>query len=175
MEYSRQRYLNAIECFKELLTIDKEDTSTLAMFYLSYLRLARLSFECEDFELALQAYELCVPAAKMEKNYMANYGMGLTLYYVSEVWLYIHSIIIILYLYHAQLLLIKNLFHFIFNSLQLNRLEDAIVYLARSTEVDIYMPDSWGFLATINLRLGRNKTALNCWKMAKMVWYINLC
>ncbi|TDG47012.1 hypothetical protein AWZ03_006593 [Drosophila navojoa] len=138
VEYSRQRYLNAIEFFKELLTIDKEDTSTLAMFYLSYLRLARLSFECEDFELALQAYELCVPTAKTDKNFMANYGMGLTLYY-------------------------------------LNRLEEAIVYLARSTEVDIYIPDSWGFLATINLRLGRNKTALNCWKVAKMYPEITMC
>lgn len=104
VEYSRQRYLNAIECFKELLTIDKEDTSTLAMFYLSYLRLAHLSFECEDFELALQAYELCVPTAKTEKNFMANYGMGLTLYYVSEVLLYKYYILYILYYYYYIIL-----------------------------------------------------------------------
>ncbi|XP_039226875.1 uncharacterized protein LOC6527286 isoform X2 [Drosophila yakuba] len=49
----------------------------------------------------------------------------------------------------------------------LNRLEEAIPFLSRCTEVDIFIPDVWGYLATINLRLGRNKTALECWKMAK--------
>ncbi|XP_034668069.1 uncharacterized protein LOC117901435 [Drosophila subobscura] len=50
----------------------------------------------------------------------------------------------------------------------LNRLEDAIEYLARCTEVQVFVPDVWGYLAIINLRLGRNKSALDCWKMAKM-------
>lgn len=52
---------------------------------------------------------------------------------------------------------------------QLNRLEEAIPYLSRCTEVDIFIPDVWGYLATINLRLSRNKTALECWKVAKLV------
>ncbi|XP_026835200.1 uncharacterized protein LOC6542520 isoform X3 [Drosophila erecta] len=50
----------------------------------------------------------------------------------------------------------------------LNRLEEAIPYLSRCTEVDIFIPDVWGYLATINLRLSRNKTALECWKVAKL-------
>ncbi|KAH8282565.1 hypothetical protein KR054_008433 [Drosophila jambulina] len=50
----------------------------------------------------------------------------------------------------------------------LNRLEEAIPFLSRCTEVDLYIPDVWGYLATINLRLNRNKTALECWKLAKM-------
>lgn len=31
------------------------------------------------------------------------------------------------------------------------------------------MADPWGYLALINLRLQHNKTALECWKIAKMV------
>ncbi|XP_001356503.3 uncharacterized protein [Drosophila pseudoobscura] len=50
----------------------------------------------------------------------------------------------------------------------LNRLEEAILYLARCTEVEVFVPDVWGYLAISNLRLHRNKTALECWKMAKM-------
>ncbi|XP_017042324.2 LOW QUALITY PROTEIN: uncharacterized protein LOC108088828 [Drosophila ficusphila] len=50
----------------------------------------------------------------------------------------------------------------------LNRLEEAIPFLSRCTEANIFVPDVWGYLATINIRLNRNKTALECWKMAKM-------
>ncbi|KAH8305302.1 hypothetical protein KR018_007885 [Drosophila ironensis] len=50
----------------------------------------------------------------------------------------------------------------------LNRLEEAIPYLSRCTEVDIYIPDVWGYLAVINLRLNMNKRALDCWIQAKM-------
>ncbi|XP_064539563.1 uncharacterized protein LOC135429228 [Drosophila montana] len=130
VEYSRRNYDEAIKYFKDLLNIDLTDTDILSVFYPSLLRLARLSFERGDFELSMKAYEMCVPSSKKEKNFLANYGMGLSLYY-------------------------------------LNRLEDAIVYLARSTEVDIFLPDPWGYLAIINLRLDRNKTALDCWKIAK--------
>lgn len=50
---------------------------------MSLMRLARLSFENEDYELAKQAYEMCIPYDKKEKNFSANYGMGLSMYYVS--------------------------------------------------------------------------------------------
>ncbi|KAH8412760.1 hypothetical protein KR009_005401 [Drosophila setifemur] len=50
----------------------------------------------------------------------------------------------------------------------LNRLEEAIPFLSHCTEIETFIPDVWGYLATINLRLNRNKSALECWKMAKM-------
>ncbi|EDV90338.1 GH12972 [Drosophila grimshawi] len=131
VEYSRRRYDDAIRYFKDLMSIGITDTVALAIFHTSLMRLGRLSFESGDYELSKRAFELCVPSAKSEVNFLSNYGMGLALYY-------------------------------------LNRLEEAIEYLARSTEVNTFLPDPWGYLATINLRLGRNKTALNCWKIAKM-------
>ncbi|KAM8716200.1 hypothetical protein ACLKA7_003133 [Drosophila subpalustris] len=131
VEYSRRRYDEAIKFYKELLTINLTENELLSTFHMSLMRLARLSFENEDYELAKQAYEMCIPYDKKEKNFSANYGMGLSLYY-------------------------------------LNKLEDAIEYLSRSTDNEIFMPDPWGYLAVINLRLGRNKSALDCWKVAKM-------
>ncbi|KAH8263629.1 hypothetical protein KR044_011769 [Drosophila immigrans] len=131
VEYSRRRYDEAIKHYKELLSINLTEDETCSMFYTSLMRLARLSFEKEDYDIAAQAYEMCTPYNKRDKNFVANYGRGLTLYYQ-------------------------------------NKLEDAIVYLARSTDNEIFMPDPWGFLAVINLRLGRNKSALDCWKVAKM-------
>ncbi|ALC38622.1 CG14339 [Drosophila busckii] len=50
----------------------------------------------------------------------------------------------------------------------LNELERAIEHFARCTEAEVFVPDVWGYLAIANLRLARNKTAANCWKMAKL-------
>jgi len=59
------------------------ENEMITEFYTSFMRLARLSFENEDYDLAMQAYEMCIPHNKREKNFSANYGMGLSLYYVS--------------------------------------------------------------------------------------------
>ncbi|KAH8378472.1 hypothetical protein KR093_011601 [Drosophila rubida] len=131
VEFARRRYDEAMNYFKELLAINLTEDEMRYMFYSSLMHLARLSFEKGDYELAMMAYEMCTPYSKMDKNFIANYGRGLTLYYQ-------------------------------------NRLEDAIEYLSRSTENEIFMPDPWGYLAVINLRLGRNKSALDCWKVARM-------
>ncbi|KAH8418813.1 hypothetical protein KR222_008002 [Zaprionus bogoriensis] len=137
VEYYRERYDEAIGYYKELLELTASDTDLLPDFYVSLLRLGRLCFENGDYEVSQMAYELCVPFTKKKKNFLANYGMGLTLYYV-------------------------------------NRLEDAVEYLACCTDNGIFMADPWGFLAVINLRLGRNKAALDCWKIAKMYPEIRL-
>lgn len=55
----------------------------LPHFYISLLRLGRLSFDLENYEQALQAYQLCVACSKNQRNFLANYSMGLTLYYVG--------------------------------------------------------------------------------------------
>ncbi|XP_051858510.1 uncharacterized protein LOC117565268 isoform X2 [Drosophila albomicans] len=131
VEYSRRRYDEAIKHYRDLLSINLTEDETRFIFYTSLMRLARLSFEREDYELAAQAYEMCTPYSKRDKNFVANYGRGLTLYYQ-------------------------------------NKLEDAIEYLSRSTDNDIFVPDPWGYLAVINLRLNRNKSALDCWKHPEM-------
>lgn len=33
----------------------------------------------------------------------------------------------------------------------------------------MHIPDVWGYLALINLKLGNNFKALECWKYAKLV------
>ncbi|KAH8356242.1 hypothetical protein KR200_009272 [Drosophila serrata] len=128
-EYSRGRCDEALKYYEELLNMtDPEDRP---YFTLSFLRLGHLAFDRGLHELAISAFESCVPTAKKQKTFLPNYCMGMALYH-------------------------------------LNRLEEAIPYLSRCTEVNIFIPDVWGYLATINLRLNRNKTALECWKMAKM-------
>ncbi|EDW52614.1 GM11030 [Drosophila sechellia] len=127
VEYSRGRCDEALKYFQELLSV--VDPMDIVLFKLSFLRLGQLALQRKQYELAEKAFNICLPTRR--KNFIANYGMGLTLYH-------------------------------------LNRLEEAIPYLSRCTEVDIFIPDVWGYLATINLRLSRNKTALECWKVAKL-------
>ncbi|KAH8353066.1 hypothetical protein KR084_008669 [Drosophila pseudotakahashii] len=127
-EYSRGRCDEALKYFQELLQV--VEPGDKALFRLSFLRLGHLAFERGQFELAEKAFDICLPSSHRRKNFIANYGKGLTLYHQ-------------------------------------NRLEEAIPFLSRCTEVDILIPDVWGYLAAINLRLNRNKTALECWKMAK--------
>lgn len=51
------------------------------LFKLSFLRLGQLALQRKQFELAEKAFNICLPARR--KNFIANYGMGLTLYHVS--------------------------------------------------------------------------------------------
>jgi len=51
------------------------------LFKLSFLRLGQLALQRKQYELAEKAFNICLPARR--KNFIANYGMGLTLYHVS--------------------------------------------------------------------------------------------
>ncbi|XP_017065339.2 LOW QUALITY PROTEIN: uncharacterized protein LOC108104018 [Drosophila eugracilis] len=129
VEYSRGRCDEALKYFWDLFLVTDPDDK--ALFKLSFVRLGQLAFDRGQYELAEKAYDICLPSSRRRKNFIANYGKGLSLYHQ-------------------------------------NRLEEAIPFLSRCTEINIFMPDVWGYLATINLRLNRNKTALECWKMARM-------
>ncbi|KAH8334518.1 hypothetical protein KR059_011090 [Drosophila kikkawai] len=134
-EYTRGRCDEALKYFEKLLNGTKPEERPY--FKLSFLRLGQLAFEKGLYELAISAFDTCLPASKKEKMFLPNYFNGLTLYH-------------------------------------LDRLEEAIPFLSRCTEVDVFIPDVWGYLATINLRLNRNKTALECWKIAKMYPELNI-
>uniref|UniRef100_A0A1A9UW01 Uncharacterized protein n=1 Tax=Glossina austeni TaxID=7395 RepID=A0A1A9UW01_GLOAU len=54
----------------------------------------------------------------------------------------------------------------------LDRLEEAEIYFAKCTRFYIYLPNVWAYLAVINLRLGQNYKALECWKYARLVLLI---
>ncbi|BFF95428.1 uncharacterized protein DMAD_12833 [Drosophila madeirensis] len=51
---------------------------------------------------------------------------------------------------------------------KLNKLELALACFASCTKLQNHVPSIWGFLALINLRLGENFKALECWKYAKI-------
>ncbi|XP_052854247.1 uncharacterized protein LOC128263307 [Drosophila gunungcola] len=51
---------------------------------------------------------------------------------------------------------------------KLDHLEMALQCFAKSTRIDTHVPNVWGFLALINLRLGDNYKAIECWKYAKI-------
>uniref|UniRef100_A0A6P4FMA3 Uncharacterized protein LOC108052658 n=1 Tax=Drosophila rhopaloa TaxID=1041015 RepID=A0A6P4FMA3_DRORH len=51
---------------------------------------------------------------------------------------------------------------------KLDHLEMALQCFAKSTRIDTHVPNVWGFLALINLRLGENYKAVECWKYAKI-------
>uniref|UniRef100_A0A1B0FP34 Tetratricopeptide repeat protein n=1 Tax=Glossina morsitans morsitans TaxID=37546 RepID=A0A1B0FP34_GLOMM len=50
----------------------------------------------------------------------------------------------------------------------LDRLEEAEIYFAKSTRFYMHLPNVWAYLAVINLRLGQNYKALECWKYARL-------
>ncbi|KAL9924979.1 uncharacterized protein ACN2A1_010355 [Glossina fuscipes fuscipes] len=50
----------------------------------------------------------------------------------------------------------------------LNHLEEAELYFAEATRFTIYLPNTWAYLALINLRLGENYKALLCWEYAHL-------
>ncbi|KAH8251381.1 hypothetical protein KR032_010250 [Drosophila birchii] len=52
---------------------------------------------------------------------------------------------------------------------KLDNMEMAIECFANCTRVESHVPNVWGFLALINLRLGNNFKAVECWKYAKIV------
>ncbi|KAH8242042.1 hypothetical protein KR038_010129 [Drosophila bunnanda] len=154
VEYSRGRCDEALKYFEELLNVtDPEDRP---YFKLSLLRLGQLAFDKGLYELAVSAFDTCIPASKKQKIFLPNYCKGLALYHVS---IFKSRA----YICHGNVCYLK-----------LNRLEEAIPFLSRCTEVNIFIPDVWGYLATINLRLNRNKTALECWKVAKMYPEVNI-
>lgn len=78
-----RRFDSAIAYFKNLLSLTTDDIEILPHFYISLLRLGHLCFEHEDYETALKAYALCVACNKGQRSFIANYSMGLALYYVS--------------------------------------------------------------------------------------------
>ncbi|XP_017063051.2 uncharacterized protein LOC108102526 [Drosophila eugracilis] len=51
---------------------------------------------------------------------------------------------------------------------KLNNLDMALKYFAKSTQLETHVPNIWGFLALINLKLGENYKAIECWKYAKI-------
>uniref|UniRef100_A0A1A9W430 Uncharacterized protein n=1 Tax=Glossina brevipalpis TaxID=37001 RepID=A0A1A9W430_9MUSC len=50
----------------------------------------------------------------------------------------------------------------------LDRLKEAELYFAETTRFSMYLPNVWAYLAVINLRLGQNYRALECWKYAHL-------
>lgn len=51
---------------------------------------------------------------------------------------------------------------------QLGHLEEAEKYFALSTKYEVFMPNTWAYLALINLKRGKNYNALECWKYARL-------
>ncbi|XP_043657942.1 uncharacterized protein LOC122623079 [Drosophila teissieri] len=51
---------------------------------------------------------------------------------------------------------------------KLDQLEMALESFVSATHLDTHVPNVWGFLALINLRLGENYKAIECWKYAKI-------
>nr|AAL68098.1 AT19020p [Drosophila melanogaster] len=51
---------------------------------------------------------------------------------------------------------------------KLDLLDLALESFANATHMDTHVPNVWGFLALINLRLGENYKAIECWKYAKI-------
>lgn len=62
-----------------------------------------------------------------------------------------------------------NISFYVFRTIQLDRLKEAELYFAESTLFGVYLPNVWAYLATINIRLGENYKALECWKYARLV------
>uniref|UniRef100_A0A1A9W422 Tetratricopeptide repeat protein n=1 Tax=Glossina brevipalpis TaxID=37001 RepID=A0A1A9W422_9MUSC len=50
----------------------------------------------------------------------------------------------------------------------LGRLKEAKLFFAETTRFSMYLPNVWAYLAVINLRLGQNYEALECWKYANL-------
>ncbi|KAH8314321.1 hypothetical protein KR059_001154 [Drosophila kikkawai] len=51
---------------------------------------------------------------------------------------------------------------------KMDSLDMALECFANCTRVESHIPNVWGFLALINLRLGQNFKAIECWKYAKI-------
>ncbi|KAH8279705.1 hypothetical protein KR054_002602 [Drosophila jambulina] len=51
---------------------------------------------------------------------------------------------------------------------KMGNLDMALECFANCTRVESHIPNAWGFLALINLRLGENFKAVECWKYAKI-------
>lgn len=51
---------------------------------------------------------------------------------------------------------------------QLGQLKEAEQYFAITTKSGLYMPNVWAYLALVNLKMGNNYNALECWKYAKL-------
>lgn len=51
---------------------------------------------------------------------------------------------------------------------QLGQLKEAEQYFAITTKSGLYMPNAWAYLALVNLKMGNNYNALECWKYAKL-------
>lgn len=52
---------------------------------------------------------------------------------------------------------------------KLGELHNALNSFIACTAYGIHMPDIWGFLALINLQMGKNLHAIICWKYARIV------
>uniref|UniRef100_A0A1A9ZEV4 Uncharacterized protein n=1 Tax=Glossina pallidipes TaxID=7398 RepID=A0A1A9ZEV4_GLOPL len=50
----------------------------------------------------------------------------------------------------------------------LDRLKEAELYFAESTLFGVHLPNVWAYLAAINVKLGDNYKALECWKYARL-------
>jgi len=52
---------------------------------------------------------------------------------------------------------------------RLGELNKALECFITCTKFQTHVPNVWGFLALINLQLGNNLNAINCWKYARVV------
>lgn len=50
----------------------------------------------------------------------------------------------------------------------MGQLDEAEKYFALGTEYNMCMPNSWAYLALINLKKGNNYNALECWKYYRL-------
>ncbi|KNC30036.1 hypothetical protein FF38_03061, partial [Lucilia cuprina] len=57
----------------------------------------------------------------------------------------------------------------------LGQLDESAKYFALSTQYGIYMPNTWAYLALINLKCGNNYNALECWKYARLNPNTEIC
>lgn len=81
VEYARGRCDEALNYFQQLLAVTNEDDRFI--FKLSFMRLGQLAFERGNYELANEAFDVCVPSQRKQKNFIASYCKGLALYHVS--------------------------------------------------------------------------------------------
>ncbi|XP_037824055.1 uncharacterized protein LOC119612332 isoform X2 [Lucilia sericata] len=60
-------------------------------------------------------------------------------------------------------------------SYYLGQLDESAKYFALSTQYGMYMPNTWAYLALINLKCGKNYNALECWKYARLNQDTEIC
>ncbi|XP_017061131.1 uncharacterized protein LOC108101333 [Drosophila ficusphila] len=129
-----------------------------------------VEFQRGNFEEAALYYECCLTLPNLEDFERSGFEVSrLRLGYISyEMGNFEKSIEALNFPFSGHLLPVVADYMVGKSYYKLDHLESALPYFARTTKTDTHVPNVWGFLALINLRLGQNYNAVECWKYAKI-------